>query len=157
VSASALLDVNVLVALFNPDHVHHDVAHDWFANARAGGWATCAVTEQGLLRILANPSFWSEFARTAALIKRLRQFCGSGNHRFWDQTVSLRDRTLFDLSHLSGHRQITDVYLLGLAHRMGGRLATFDRTIPLKAVIGATGESLVILGQIAESTSSGPN
>jgi len=141
----ALLDVNVLVALFNPDHVHHDAAHDWFAGARASGWATCSVTEQGLLRILANPSFWSEFERTAGLIERLRQFCGSGSHRFWDQAVSLRDRTLFDLSHLSGHRQITDVYLLGLAHRMGGHLATFDRTIPLKAVIGATRESLLMI------------
>ena len=144
-SGAALLDVNVLVALFNPDHVHHDAAHDWFAAARAGGWATCAFTEQGLLRILANPAFWSEFERTAALVKRLRQFCGSGNHRFWEQTVSLRDRTLFDLTHLSGHRQITDVYLLGLAHRMGGRLATFDQAIPFKAVIGATSESLSII------------
>jgi hypothetical protein len=144
-SRPALLDVNVLVALFNPDHVHHDAAHDWFAVARAGGWATCTVTEQGLLRVLANPTFWSEFERSAAVIKRLRQFCGSGNHRFWDHAVSLRDRTLFDLTHLSGHRQITDVYLLGLAHRMGGTLATFDQTIPIKAVNGATSESLAII------------
>ena len=144
-SRPALLDVNVLVALFDPDHVHHDTAHDWFATARDGGWATCTVTEQGLLRVLANPTFWSEFERAAALVKRLRQFCGSGHHRFWEQTVSLRDRTLFDLSHLSGHRQITDVYLLGLAHKMGGQLATFDQTIPLKAVIGATSESLSII------------
>ena len=141
----ALLDVNVLVALFNPDHVHHEAAHDWFAGARANGWATCAVTETGLLRILSNPNYWSEFERTATLVKRLRQFCGSGNHRFWEQTVSLRDRKLFDLAHLAGHRQITDVYLLGLAQRMGGQLATFDRAIPVKAVIGATSESLAVI------------
>jgi toxin-antitoxin system PIN domain toxin len=148
VSRPALLDVNVLVALFNPDHVHHETAHDWFSTARGGGWATCTVTEQGLLRILANPSYWSEFERTAGLVKRLRQFCGSGNHHFWEQTVSLRDRTLFDLAHLSGHRQITDVYLLGLAHRRGGVLATFDRTIPLNAVIGATRESLAVVAPV---------
>ena len=147
-SRPALLDVNVLVALFNPDHVHHETAHDWFATARGGGWATCTVTEQGLLRILANASYWSEFERTAGLVKRLRQFCGSGNHHFWEQTVSLRDRTLFDLAHLSGHRQITDVYLLGLAHRMGGVLATFDRTIPLNAVIGTTRESLAVVAPL---------
>jgi len=144
----ALLDVNVLVALFNPDHVHHETAHDGFSSARADAWATCTVTEQGLLRVLANPSYWTEFERTASLVKRLRQFCGSGNHYFWEQTVSLRDRTLFDLTHLSGHRQITDVYLLGLAHRMGGVLATFDRTIPLNAVLGATRESLVIVAPV---------
>jgi toxin-antitoxin system PIN domain toxin len=148
VSRPALLDVNVLVALFNPDHVHHETAHDWFESARANGWATCAVTEQGLLRILANPGYWSEFERTAGVVKRLRQFCGSGNHRFWEQTVSLRDRTLFDLVHVSGHRQITDVYLLGLAHRMGGVLATFDRTIPLNAVRGATPESLSLVAPL---------
>ena len=141
----ALLDVNVLVALFNPDHVHHEAAHDWFAGSRGNGWATCAVTETGLLRILSNPTYWSEFERTATLVKRLRQFCGSGNHRFWEQTVSLRDRKLFDLAHLSGHRHITDVYLLGLAQRMGGQLATFDRTIPVKAVIGATSDSLAVI------------
>jgi hypothetical protein len=149
VSRPALLDVNVLVALFNPDHVHHETAHDWFSSARGGaGWATCTVTEQGLLRILANPSYWSGFERTAGVVKRLRQFCGSGNHHFWEQTVSLRDRTLFDLVHVSGHRQITDVYLLGLAHRMGGVLATFDRTIPLNAVRGATPESLSLVAPL---------
>jgi hypothetical protein len=144
-SGPALLDVNVLVALFNPDHIHHNAAHDWFADARSDGWATCAVTEQGLLRILSNPAFWSEFEGPAALVRRLRQFCGSGHHAFWERTVSLRDRTLFDLAHISGHRQITDVYLLGLAHRMGGTLATFDRTVPIKAVIGATPATLSIV------------
>jgi uncharacterized protein len=55
VSRIALLDVNVLVALFDPDHVHHDLAHDWFADQRAAGWATCPLTENGLIRVLSSP------------------------------------------------------------------------------------------------------
>ena len=92
-----LLDVNVLVALFNPDHIHHDTAHDWFAENHTSGWATCPLTEQGVVRILANPKYWSEFERTSALVERLAKFCSSRHHHFWSDTVSLRDRALFDL------------------------------------------------------------
>ena len=146
-SRPALLDVNVLVALFNPDHIHHDTAHDWFAEHRADGWATCPITEQGVVRILANPKYWSEFERTAALVERLATFCASGHHHFWSDAISLREATLFNLSHISGHRQLSDVYLLGLAKNMGGRLATFDQTIPLKAVIGASTDTVAVIAQ----------
>ena len=140
-----LLDVNVLVALFNPDHIHHDTAHDWFAENHDDGWATCPITEQGVVRILANPKYWSEFERTSALVERLAKFCSSRHHHFWSDTVSLRDRDLFDLSYIAGHRQLTDVYLLGLAKKMKARLATFDQTIPLKAVIGASKTTISVI------------
>ena len=140
-----LLDVNVLVALFNPDHIHHDTAHDWFAENHTRGWATCPLTEQGVVRILANPKYWSEFERTSALVERLAKFCSSRHHHFWSDTVSLRDRELFDLSYIAGHRQLTDVYLLGLAKKMKGRLATFDQTIPLEAVIGASKNTVAVI------------
>jgi predicted nucleic acid-binding protein len=55
VARIALLDVNVLVAFFDPDHVHHDLAHDWFAGQRRSGWATCAITESGFVRVISNP------------------------------------------------------------------------------------------------------
>ena len=91
-SRPALLDVNVLVALFDPDHVHHELAHDWFADNRADGWATCPVTENGFLRVLANPSYRSAVMRPSELAARLRRFCGSGHHEFWPDVVSLRTR-----------------------------------------------------------------
>jgi hypothetical protein len=144
----ALLDVNLLVALFNPDHIHHNTAHDWFAESHTDGWATCPITEQGVVRILANPKYWSEFERTASVLDRLQKFCASRHHRFWPDAVSLRDKKLFNLSYISGHRQLTDVYLLGLAKKMGGRLATFDQTIPLKAVLGASQESIDVIAQV---------
>ena len=135
-SRPALLDVNVLIALFDPDHVHHDVAHDWFADNRARGWATCAVTENGFVRVLANPAYGSAISRPAELVARLRRLSDIEGHQFWADSVSLRDPALFDCSRV-GHRQITEVYLLGLAQKNGGVLATFDRTIPAGAIVGA--------------------
>ena len=129
-----LLDVNVLVALFDPDHVHHEIAHDWFAHHRAGGWATCPTTENGFLRVGSNPRYRSDAPRVETLLSHLRKFCASGNHHFWSVSVSLRDQALFVVDAGWGHRQLTDVYLLGVAKRMNGALATFDRTIPLTAV-----------------------
>lgn len=139
----ALLDVNLLVALFDPDHVHHEAAHRWFGAEKAGGWATCPLTENGVVRILANPAYSPAPERPGAIAARLRAFRASGHHAFWPDDVSLSDAGLFALS--VSHRQLTDVYLLGLARAHRGRLATFDRSIPLKAVRGAGAEHLVVI------------
>jgi uncharacterized protein len=148
VNAIALLDVNLLVALFDPDHVHHNVAHDWFAENRSGGWATCPLTENGCVRVLAHPAYGGARLRTVELIDRLRVFCASGDHHFWPDTVSLQDRALFNPAFVSGYRQLTDIYLLGLAVKMGGRLATLDTSIPSKAVVGAQREHLAVLSAV---------
>lgn len=144
-SRIALLDVNVLVALFDPDHVHHELAHDWFADHRANGWATCPVTENGVVRVLGNPHYGAALTRPAELIDRLRQFCATANHTFWSDAVSLHDEKIFKVTFVRGHRQLTDVYLLGLAVKMGGCLASFDRTIPIGSVVGATREILQVV------------
>jgi uncharacterized protein len=142
VSRPALLDVNVLVALFDPEHIHHEAAHAWFGARRPGGWATCPLTENGLVRILSNPAYSSRAARPAEIARRLGTFRASGGHTFWPDDVSLCDPG-FSLS--VGHRQLTDVYLLALAVRHGGTLASFDRSIPTKAVRGARAEHLVVI------------
>jgi toxin-antitoxin system PIN domain toxin len=139
---TALLDVNVLVALFDPGHVHHDIAHDWFADHRENGWATCAITEHGLVRVLCNPACGR---RAHTVVKALQKFKASGHHVFWDATVSLTDERLFNLSLVRGHSQLTDVYLLGLAHHMKGCLATLDRGIPRSAVTPAREVSLQVI------------
>ena len=141
---AALLDVNLLVALFDPDHIHHDDAHHWFGEHRQDGWATCPLTELSLIRILSNPTYWPEGERSAAAIERFRVFRESGDHQFWRDSLELTD-DIFDLSFLKGHRQLTDVYLLGLAVKRNGRLATFDRTIPTRAVKGADRDTLLVI------------
>lgn len=143
-SRPVLLDANILIALFEADHVHHERAHDWFSDNRSRGWATCPLTENALIRVLSNPRYGSNAERAGALALRLRAFCAGEGHQFWAAALSLGDHTVFDLSFAT-HRLLTDVYLLGLAHVNSGTLATFDRTIPIKAVVGAPPEVLEVI------------
>ncbi len=154
-SGPALLDVNVLIALFNPDHVHHEIAHDWFADHHADGWATCPLTENTFVRILSHPAAGTAVERPVSLVDRLEKFCASRHHVFWPDAVSLRDRKVFNHAVVAGPRQVTDIYLLGLAKKMGGALATFDRTIPLSAVRGATRTTLQVIAPGGDATSQG--
>jgi toxin-antitoxin system PIN domain toxin len=140
----ALLDVNVLVALFDPDHPHHEPAHDWLVANRSSGWATCPLTENGLLRILSNVAYSGAPLQADAVRERLTSFCESGQHESYPDDISLLERGRFRLAGVT-HRQLTDIYLLGLAVHHGGRLATFDRGIPRHAVLGAGSDQLVVI------------
>lgn len=142
----SLLDVNVLIALFDPAHSQHDAAHAWFGRNKSRGWATCPLTENGIVRILSNPTYPGSQSTVRDLTRRLERFRASGKHTFWPDSVSLREASLFQLEHVQGHRQLTDVYLLGLAVRHGGRLATLDESIPLASVTGAAGRHLALIG-----------
>jgi len=144
----ALLDVNVLIALFSPGHVHHETAHDWFADNRASGWATCPLTENGFLRVIGNPARGGPFVAMPDLMDYLRGFCASGDHEFWPDVVSLRDEQLFKMSAARGHQHLTDVYLLGLAVKRGGRFVTFEHNVPLGAVKGARRELLAVISPV---------
>ena len=142
---AALLDVNVLVALFDPMHAHHEAAHEWFAENRGRGWATCPLTENGLVRILSNPRYPGRMTTIGDAVERLGSFRESGHHTFWPDSASLCDKT-FRPAHVQGYRQLTDVYLLALAVKNDGRLATFDRGIPLPSVSGAEARHLASIG-----------
>ncbi len=142
----ALLDINLLVALFDPDHVHHELAHDWFADNRSRGWATCPITENGFVRVLSNPAYGGSITRVTELTARLRRFSASGFHLFWSDDVSIADEATFHPELIAGHRQLTDIYLLGLAWRHGGTLATFDRRMSEKAIAGPAGSALEVIG-----------
>ena len=141
----ALLDVNVLVALFDPAHVHHDAAHAWFAINRARRWATCALTENALVRVLSSAAYPGRRTTMADAASRLGTFCSDREHIFWEDSISVRDRERFRWNHVQGNRQLTDVYLLALSVSNGGRLATFDSTISLRAVDGAGAKNLELL------------
>lgn len=135
-----LLDVNVLVGLLDSAHVHHDAALAWFRTAAAKeGWATCPLTENGLIRIVSHLSYPNLRLSPADAAESLALFKAGfpGIHYFWPDSISLADSTMFDLAVLTGSRQITDAYLAGLAFHNGGRLATLDGGIPWRAVRGA--------------------
>jgi len=141
----ALLDVSVLVALFDSGHKDHQAAHDWFQDYRRNGWATCPLTENGFLRLATSPTFANPPHRAIDIASRLARLRGSGHHQFWPAALSLTDDRIFNLSFVRGHRQLTDVYLLGVAKTQGGTLATFDRSIHLAAVRGATRDHLQVI------------
>lgn len=124
-----LLDVNVLVAMAWPNHVHHRRAIAWFTHHRGDGWATCPVTESGFVRVSSNARVIPDArppAQAIDLLGRMRRLPG---HTFWTDDVSPTDPDAAAFSRLVGHRQITDAHLLTLAIRRGGRLATFDRGV----------------------------
>lgn len=141
----ALLDVDVLVALFDPAHVHHEVAHAWFAENRSQGWATCPVTENGFARAVSHPDYPGRRSTVADTLERLQAFTDSGDHHFWPDSTSLRRRSRLDARRLEGHDRIASAYLLLLAVQNEGRLATFDRNVPVGAVLGASAERVVVL------------
>lgn len=129
-----LLDVNVLLALSDPMHVHHDAAHGWFTATGRSAWATCPVTENGFVRIASHPGYPNRPGDVPAVMRILHQLCAVQGHRFWPDAISLRD--MLRPGALINHRQVTDVFLLGLAVHAGGRLATFDRRIATTSIRG---------------------
>ena len=141
---TVLLDVNVLVALMDPRHIFHDVAHAWFGS-RTDDWATCPVTENGTIRVISHPRYPNSTATASAaaeLVVRLRELPG---HTFWADSVSLVDTGVCDLSRLTTSGQVTDSYLLALAVAHSGRLATFDGRLATSAVPGGD-TALLVLG-----------
>jgi uncharacterized protein len=143
---AALLDVNVLVALFDPNHPNHETAHQWFGRNRKRGWATCPITINGCVRVLSNPAYPSFDTTPGEVILKLRTLCENREHQFWTESVSLLQESLFRPAKIKGHQTVTDVYLLGLAVVNDGVLATFDRSIPFEAVAGARREHVAAIG-----------
>ncbi|WP_156170491.1 TA system VapC family ribonuclease toxin [Luteimonas sp. FCS-9] len=139
-----LLDVNVLLALIDPLHAHHDRAHDWFAEEGAQGWASCPITQNGALRIMANPRYPNPAGSVAEAAQVLAGLCAHPAHRFWPDALSLLDASHVAHDRLLSSGQVTDTYLLALAVRMGGRLASFDRRLVVDAVRGGA-EALRLL------------
>lgn len=140
----ALLDVNVLLALLDADHIHHHQARNWLRVEAAHGWASCALTQNGFVRIISQPRYPSPVTPAEA-IDRLGRATGTTLHEFWPCDVSVLDDRVLDRTRVLGPRQVTDAYLLALAVAHGGRFVTFDQSVPLVAVAGAETADLVAL------------
>ncbi|MGH9487663.1 MAG: TA system VapC family ribonuclease toxin [Terriglobales bacterium] len=126
---AALLDVNVLVALSWTPQQAHRACLDWFRGHEARGWATCAITQAGCVRVLSNRAVWPGGPAPLELAQQLSAMLASPHHQFWTCDLPYRDAALPFAGRLHGHRQITDAYLLGLAIHRGGVLVTLDRSV----------------------------
>lgn len=140
----ALLDINVLIALLDSDHSLHDRAIAWFAEHGDQGWASCPLTQNGCIRIMSHPNY-PNGPSLQTIVARLAEATGEPVHEFWPDDVTLLESRVADPTRIHGPRQITDVYLLALAVRHGGRLVTFDGSIAREAVRGAEGHHLLQL------------
>lgn len=124
-----LLDVNALVALAWPAHEWHAPVQRWFARNSRHGWATCPFTQAALVRILSNPSFSPDAVTPQEAVNVLCHNLTHPHHRFWRDELSFPEAVESFRDRIVGHQQITDAYLLGLATRKGGKLATLDRAV----------------------------
>lgn len=140
----ALLDINVLLALLDSDHVDHACAQEWLADGMDAGWASCPITQNGFVRVITQPRYPSPVSVDVA-VELLRDACGSRHHEFWPCDVSLLDARAVNSSRLHGPRQVTDAYLLALAVAHCGRFVTFDRSLAVSAVPQAVVDHLVVL------------
>lgn len=124
-----LLDVNVLIALHWPPHEAHARAQRWFAKNADQGWATCAMTQAGFVRIVSNPAFSQRVVSPRDALEVLQGSLQHRAHRFWTEDIGVTEAVARFGRRLLGHQQVTDAYLLGLAIHKKGRLATLDASL----------------------------
>lgn len=139
----ALPDVNILIALLDLRHAMHDMVQDWFSQNHTKGWATCPITENGLVRIISQPAYPEavSVAEASALLSELKAIPG---YAFWQDSISLLDPTCFHTDRLTSSRHVTDTYLLGLAKAQGGVLATLDARLQTIAVVDGANYLLLL-------------
>ncbi len=141
-----LLDVNLLIALIDPAHVGHDAAHSWFDEEGHVAWATCPITENGVIRIVGHPRYPNTPGSTAAVAAIVAQLRALPGHGFWPDDISLPGADHIDQAKVLTSAQVTDTYLLALAVAHGGMLATFDRRLSSAAVRGGKYALRVVAG-----------
>jgi len=131
-----LLDVNVLIALADPQHINHQVAHAWFDREGVSGFATCPIIENGLLRIIGSSRYDHPIRSPGEAVPFLRSMTALPGHQFWADDLSLARSSIVTIDRIRTPGQVTDAYLLALAVSKGGRLATLDRRLSPDAVAG---------------------
>jgi toxin-antitoxin system PIN domain toxin len=124
-----LLDANVMIALSWPQHVHHAKAHEWFQATGRKAWATCPLVQCAFIRISSNPKIIADAVTPREAFEVLKKIVSVPGHHFWPDTLAPTEAETFASAAFVGHRQVTDAYLLSLAHFHQGKLATFDNGI----------------------------
>lgn len=124
----ALPDVNVLLALAWSNHVHHNAAHDWFAQSGQAGWATCLWTQSAFLRLSLNPQVVGVSISCRAGMNLLRGLVAHPHHQYIEAAPGLSAPQFDELiPRIAGYRQVSDAVLLYLARVHDLTLITFDQ------------------------------
>lgn len=137
-------DINVLIALFDTSHQHHLVAKREFMKYVPAGWCSCSMSQNGFIRIVSNPSYLNSMS-VAEATTLLKLAVERTNHTYLDNTLSLLDTHRFETTKLLTHKQISDLFLIGMAIHYDVKLLTFDRNIPTHAAIGFNDRHLLVI------------
>lgn len=124
--AQHLLDVNALIALGWSAHRHHDTMAAWFNRHAKSGWATCAFTQAGFVRVLSQPGVGAGASTVAELAAALKHNLAHPKHRLLALDFDFAEVLARCSGGVVGHRQVSDAYLLTAAMRAGMKLLTFD-------------------------------
>ena len=132
--------MNALIALVDRDHVGHSAITRWFRRNHRAGWATCPLTENGVVRVLSQAAYPSGRRTPAEIVEVLDavKAAFAQSHEFWSDDISLTDSAVFDPALIAGSNQVTDAYLLGLVAQRTAKLVSFDRTLPWQAIRGGS-------------------
>jgi hypothetical protein len=139
-----LLDLNILIALADQRHNQHQAAAHWYASGGKDNWGICPFTEAGFLRVTTNPIYRPSphtFERAIAILQSLK---GLPGYLYWEMRESWVNLTAPFAARISGHQQVTDAYLLGMAIKENGVLVTFDRGLKYMAGAEFHGNLLVL-------------
>ena len=140
----SLLDINLIIALLDSAHVFHGSAQTWLEKEIQNGWATCPITENGVIRIMSQNAYPNS-QPPSKIAERLAEACQHPTHEFWPETISLVKDGVIRWQYLLGPRQITDAYLLAIAVVNQGKFVSFDQHINLSVVYGATPANLQVV------------
>ena len=140
----ALLDINVIIALLDSEHAMHRAAQLWMDQHKSSGWASCPVTQNGVIRIMSQPAYPNS-QPTIEVATRLSEACKHPSHHFRDGGISLLDQEKINWQRILGPRQITDAYLLAVAVANDGCLISFDQRITHSLVAGAKTNQIKVI------------
>lgn len=122
----SLLDINVLLAIVWPNHLHHAAARSWFLNSAASGWATCALSESGFVRLSSNPKVFPDAVSPRESIVMLNELKKRGAWSYLADETQFTELPESWSIRLSGYRQVSDIHLLSIVQSHGASLVTFD-------------------------------
>ncbi|MDO4896220.1 MAG: PIN domain-containing protein [Moraxella sp.] len=146
VSKIALLDVNILVALFDAKHQHRSLVKNWLGSWIKAGhqWATCPITQNGCLRILSLPNYKNGF-KLIEIKNHLGNAVAGHSHVFIPDNISLLQDNLINWRHIQGSRQLTDAYLLALAKHNDAVFVSLDGRIATYTAVGIDEQDFICL------------
>jgi uncharacterized protein len=139
-----LLDINVLIALAWPQHIHHAQAHRWFDAVGRAVWATCPLTQPAFIRISSNHKMIPEAVGPREAVATLARITALPGHHFWPDEPAPVELPIFSSLALMEQRQVTDAYLYALARHHKGKLATFDGGWPRSVLTTSPGTSSLL-------------